>query len=322
MKPKRLFVAVPVAVVLAIVGFSVGAGPLTPSTVQIAGFMFPSDTPTATATSVPTWTPAPTDTPTPLPSPTATFVPTITPIPGPTRDVNLRSARVPILMYHYTSVPPPDADIYRLDLSVTPAALDAQMAYLAQEGYHPIRVSDLSDYLLKGKLLPTKPIVLTFDDGYSDNYDNALPILKKYKFTATFFIIAGFVDDKRPGYMNWDQIEDLAINGMEIGSHSLNHIDLHGKPRSVQTTEVAGSKALIEARIGTPVTSFCYPSGEYDALTISVLRSSGYLAATTEIQGTYQATNDMYQLRRIRVRGSYSVSDFAYWIKYFLASGK
>ena len=230
--------------------------------------------------------------------------------------------RVPILMYHYLSVPPPDADIYRLDLSVTPAAFDAQMEYLATAGYHPIRVSDLSDYLLDGRPLPPKPIVLTFDDGYADNYENALPVLKKYKFVATFFIIAQFVDDQKPGYMTWDQIEDLAINGMEIGSHSLDHIDLYGKPRSVQTTEIVGSKAMIEARIGTPVESFCYPSGRYDAQTISVLRSSGYRAATTEIQGVLQSASYMYQLRRIRVRGSYSVSDFAYWIKYFSASGK
>jgi peptidoglycan/xylan/chitin deacetylase (PgdA/CDA1 family) len=225
-------------------------------------------------------------------------------------------------MYHYLSVPPPDADIYRLDLSVTPAAFDAQMAYLAQEGYHPIRLSDLSDYLLNGKPLPTKPIVLTFDDGYADNYENALPILKKYKFPATFFIIAQFADDKRPGYMNWDQIEDLAINGMEVGSHSLDHIDLYRKPRATQVTEIDGSKAMIEARIGTPVTSFCYPAGHYDLQTINVLRSGGYFAATTEIQGVVQSTSDLYELRRIRVRGSYSVSDFGYWIKYFMASGK
>ncbi len=322
MNSKRLFVAVPVAVVLVIVGFSFGVGPLTPSTVQIAGFMLPSATPTATKTLAPTLTPIPTDTPTPRPSPTPTAVPTLTPIPSPTRNPNLRAARVPILMYHYLSVPPPDADIYRLDLSVTPAAFDAQMNYLSQQGYHPIRLSDLSDYLLNGTPLPTKPIVLTFDDGYSDNYDNALPILKKYKFTATFFVIAQFVDDKRPGYMTWDQIEDLAINGMEIGSHSLDHIDLYRKPRSVQTTEIMGSEAMIEARIGTPVTSFCYPSGHYDAQTISILRSSGYFAATTEIQGVYQSTTDIYELRRIRVRGSYAISDFAYWINFFMTSGK
>ncbi len=322
MKPKRFAVAVPTAIALVVAGFAMGPGAQSPVVVQIAGVIAPSATATSTNTATPTWTPTATDTPLPTLTPTAIPAPVSLPSPVPTRNPNLRTARVPILMYHYVSVPPPDADIYRLDLSVTPAALDAQMAYLAAEGYHPIRLADLADHLLNGTPLPTKPIVLTFDDGYADNYENAVPILRKYKFTATFFIITQFVDDKKPGYMSWDQVEEIAIEGMEIGSHTLDHIDLRGKPRSVQATEIAGSKAMIEARIGTPVESFCYPSGSYDAQTIGVLRSTGYLAATTEIQGVLQSTSAIYELRRIRVRGSYSVADFAYWIKYFVASGK
>lgn len=322
MNPKRLIVAVPTAIVLAVAGFAIGPGGQTPVVVQIAGIIIPSATPTATDTPTPTWTPTVTNTPTPSSTPTVSPTPTNLPTLAPTRNPNLRTARVPILMYHYISVPPPDADIYRLDLSVTPTAFEAQMAYLAAEGYHPIRLADLTDYLLNGTPLPPKPIVLTFDDGYADNYDNALPVLRKYKFTGTFFIITQFVDDKKPGYMNWDQVEEMAIEGMEIGSHTLDHIDLRGKSRAIQSTEIAGSKAMIEARIGTPVKSFCYPASRYDALTISILRSTDYLGATTEIQGTLQSTADIYQLQRIRVRGSYSVSDFAYWIKYFLVNGK
>jgi peptidoglycan/xylan/chitin deacetylase (PgdA/CDA1 family) len=293
-----------------------GPGSQSPIVVQIAGVIDPSATPTATSTPTPTATSTPTSTPTFTPTPTPTF----TPSPTPTRVP--RAARVPILMYHYISVPPPDADKYRLDLSVTPAAFEAQMAYLAAEGYHPIRVSDLSDYLREGKPLPPKPIVLTFDDGYIDNYENALPILEKYKFTATFFIITQFIDDHKPGYMDWNQVEELAIDGMEVGSHTLDHIDLRGKSRAVQTTQIVGSKAMIEARIGTPVKSFCYPAGRYDAQTISILRSAGYLAATTEIQGTYQSEKSIFELRRIRIRGSYSVTDFAYWLKYFLSNSE
>lgn len=226
-------------------------------------------------------------------------------------------------MYHYVSVPPPDADKYRLDLSVTPANFEAQMEYLAVEGYTPIRVSDLSEYLLYGEpALPAKPIVLTFDDGYLDNYQNAFPVLKKYKFVATFNVITDFADGKKTGYMNWDQLEDMAINGMEIGSHTLDHPDLSRKPRVYQLNEILGSKSVIEARIGTPVKTFCYPAGSYDATTLDVLRSAGYVAALTEINGTRQMTENLFELRRIRVRGSYSVADFGYWIKYFIASGK
>ncbi len=322
MNSKRLFIAAPAAIVLIAAGFAIGPGAESPIVVQIAGVIAPSVTPAPTETATVTATPPATSTPTATLTPTITPTPTRTAAPVPTRDANLRSVHVPILMYHYISVPPPDADIYRLDLSVTPDNFAAQMAYLADQGYHPIRVQDLTDYLLNGTPLPPKPIVLTFDDGYADNYANAFPVLKKFKFPATFFVITQFVDDKKPGYMTWDQLEELAIEGMEIGSHTLDHPDLYGKPRTFQVTEIAGSKLMIEARIGTPVKSFCYPAGHYDLRTIDVLRSTGYLAATTEIQGTLQSTDSLYLLRRIRVRGSYAVSDFAYWIKYFSSNGK
>jgi peptidoglycan/xylan/chitin deacetylase (PgdA/CDA1 family) len=226
-------------------------------------------------------------------------------------------------MYHYVSVPPPDADKYRLDLSVTPANFEAQMEYLAVEGYHPVRLAVLADHLLGGPPLPSKPIVITFDDGYADNYENAFPILRSYKFPATFFVITQFIEERRPGYMTWDQLEDMAIEGMDIGSHSINHPDLRGKSRAVQVSEIAGSKVMIESRIGTPVESFSYPAGKFDARTIEVLRDSGYLTAVTaDAQGTRHTTEGIYELRRIRVRGSYSLNEFAYWLKYFMANGR
>jgi len=327
MNSKHWQVLLPLTAVLAFMGLGVAAIPLTQPTivVNIAGAFLPSPTPTATQTATPTFTPTPTDTPTPTPtlSPTSTPTPTRPLTPMLTRDPAQRVYRIPILMYHYISVPPPDADKYRLDLSVTPANFDAQMQYLASEGYQPVRLSDVAEFLRNGKPLPINPIVITFDDGYVDNHQYALPILKKYKFTATFFIITQIVDDKKPGYMNWNQIEDLAIEGMEIGSHSMTHPDLKDKPRAFQSGEIVGSKLVIESRIGTPVKSFSFPAGKYDAQTLQVLRSAGYLAAvTTEPQGAKQSTDQIFELQRIRVRGSFSIDDFAYWLKYFTTNGK
>lgn len=143
------------------------------------------------------------------------------------------------------------------------------------------------------------------------------------KFPATFFVITQYMDTKREGYMTWDQLEEMAIEGMEIGSHSLTHPDLQGKSRAIQTTEIAGSKAMIEARIGTPDKSFSYPASKYDTRAIDITRAAGYLAAVTaDAQGALQTTDAIYELKRIRVRGSYSASDLAYWIKYFMANGK
>jgi peptidoglycan/xylan/chitin deacetylase (PgdA/CDA1 family) len=317
---KRSLVVVPAVLVLALLGFAIIPGSRGTAVVaSIAGAIMPSATPTTTQTPTPTLTP----TNTPTSTPTPTFTPSPTPLPTAT-PVRVRTVRVPILMYHYISVPPSDADKYRIDLSVTPASLDAQFDWLSNEGYHAILFSDLAEYLRTGvPALPPKPIVITFDDGYEDNYHNALPILKKYKFPATFFIITGFVDENRTGYMNWNQVEDLAIEGMEIGSHSMDHPDLRERTRAFLNTEIAGSKALIESRIGSPVKSFCYPSGKYDARVLDVLRTSGYLAAAaTDPQGMRQSTDDIYEMQRIRIRGSYTVNELAYWIKYYSAPGK
>lgn len=317
MKPNRTLVLAPVAIVLVILGLSFA--PTSPSTpVSIAEVVGPPAIATVLVVVTPDYTP----TPTALPTATSTPVPTRTPVPTATRDPNLRTIQVPILMYHYLSVPPPDADKYRLDLSVTPANFELQMEYLAIEGYHPIRLSDLAEYLQTGKPLPPKPIVLTFDDGYADNYTNAFPILQNYKFPATFFVITQFIEENRPGYMTWKQLGEMASAGMEIGSHSMNHLDLYNKLRTVLTTQIAGSKVQIESRLNVPVKSFSYPAGRYNSRTIDVVRSSGYLAAVTELTGSQQSSKTPYELRRIRVRGSYSTNDFAYWLKYYLSNGR
>lgn len=317
---KRFLVTTPVAFFLTFAGLAIGPGPqsglslagVTDSTLRFASIDDSSVEIGALASEE-----------TPTPSPAPTLAPTLTRVltPTPTRETR-RTIRVPILMYHYISVPPPDADKYRLDLSVTPANFRAQVEYLLAEGYRPITVADLADYLRRGTPLPPNPIILTFDDGYLDNYENAFPTLKEYQVPATFFVITDFVDQKKPGYMTWDQLEELAIEGMEIGAHTMTHADLQGKSRAFQASEIAGSKATIEARIGTPVKSFCYPAGKYDARTLDIVRSVGYQAAVTTDQGTRHSSDTIFELRRIRVRGAYSANDLAYWIKYFMVNGK
>ena len=245
------------------------------------------------------------------------------PTQKPTVNPGLRVARVPIMMYHYVSIPPPDADVYRLDLSVSPQAFDEQLAFLAYNGYRTIRASDLVEHLLYGAPLPEKPIVLTFDDGYADAYDAAFPLLKKYGMVATFFVVTQYLESKKPGYATWAQLQEMANAGMEIGSHTADHPDLRGKSIVFQNGQIAGSKQLIEMRLpGVTVKTFCYPSGKYDATTLAVLRMSGYLGAVTEIQGVRQTSDDVYEMRRIRVRGSYSLNDYAYWLNWFINSGR
>lgn len=274
--------------------------------------------PTSTPTPLPpTATPTPTPSPTPSPTPTATATPTVTPTatatPGPTPDGVLRTARVPILMYHYISTPPPDADIYRTDLSVAPETFAAHLDYLQAEGYTTIPLKDLLSYLATGRPeLPPKPIVLTFDDGYEDNYLNAFPALKARGMIGTFFVITDFASQDRPGYADWTQLAEMAAAGMEIGSHSRDHPNLAGKDLDYLVWQALGSKETIEAHIGSHPHILSYPAGSYDQLVIDVFRSAHYWGAVTTRQGIIQRSDRAFELKRIRIRNTTDVAQLAH----------
>jgi len=233
-----------------------------------------------------------------------------------------REATVPILMYHHVGEPPPGADAIRGDLTVLPSQFEAQLAYLSEEGYQTIHLSDLIMYLQMGRRLPPKPIVITFDDGYRDVFTNAYPLLEEYGFVATFFIITQLADEGREGYLSWAGIKALHAAGMEIGSHTYTHPDLRGQPYDYVVWQVLGSKEAIEARIKEPVRLFAHPSGGYDQQVVEVLKSTGYWGAVAISQGAHQSSDRTFELQRIRVRGSYSLRDFVYWLNYWLENSE
>ena len=233
----------------------------------------------------------------------------------PTPDGVQREVRVPILMYHHIADSPPGADPIRRDLSVSPQAFEAQLRYLVEAGYRPITLRDLIYHLTLGASLPEKPVILTFDDGYENNYTNAYPLLKKYGFVGTFFIVTEPVDRGRAGYMSWAQIEIMSTGGMEIGAHSSTHPDLRGKSVDYIIWQAVGSKEAIEARIQQPVRFFSYPSGRYDEQVVNVLHSANFWGAVTIETGTDQSSRWPFELRRIRVQGSDNLKTFALKLK-------
>ncbi len=222
-------------------------------------------------------------------------------------------------MYHYLSTPPPGANIYRRDLSVSPEQFDAQLRYLKEQGYHTVSLRDLLYALNRGWDLPDKPIILTFDDGYADNYTNAFPLLRKYGFTATFFVLTSLVDEEHPGYLTWLQIREMSRAGMEFGSHSKDHPDLRRRNRDFLIWQILGSKQSIESYTRKPVFAFSYPSGHYDVRVEKVLAEAGYLASVTTEQGTEHTSDRLLRLERIRVRGEYNVDRFAEMLDYWMA---
>ena len=271
----------------------------------------PTDTPTATPTSTQTPTPTPTATATHTPTPTPTFTHTPTPTPLlPTPDGVERQVRVPILMYHHIEEPPPSADAIRRDLSVSPEDFNEQLAYLRQEGYEGITLNDLTLHLTVGEPLPAKPILLTFDDGYANAYTHAFPLLRRYGFVGTFFVISEPMDAGDPNFLSWAQVEEMHAAGMRFEPHSYNHPDMRNRGFDFVVFQILAPKEAIEARTGEPCRFFAYPAGRYDQFVIDVLRSANFWGAVLTEQGATHTADDLFTLRRVRVHGGDDLSAF------------
>ena len=214
-------------------------------------------------------------------------------------------------MYHYISEPPPDADAYRRDLSVSPANFEAQLAWLRSQGYQSISLSDLAYHLALGWPLPDKPVIITFDDGYQDTYTNAFPLLKKYGYAGTFFLVTYPIDFDDPAYLTWDMVKEMQRAGMDFQPHGYRHYDLSGQDVDFLVFEIVAAKEAIEARTGTTTRFFSYPSGSYDELTVAVLKSAYFWGAVGTAQGATHDSDNLFELSRIRIRGRYTLGDLA-----------
>jgi len=219
--------------------------------------------------------------------------------------------KVPILMYHYVSEPPAGSDVYRVDLSVTPDQFRQQMTYLRDNGYTAIDLYELSTAIVSQTELPEKPVLLTFDDGYLDNYENAYPILEEFGFKGTFFVVSEFIDKEREGYMTWPMIREMAQAGHRVESHSRTHPDLTEKDRDGLIWEILGSQETIAAHVGYRPRYFCYPGGDYNEATIQMLAELDYWGAVTTENGSWHGFNDRFEWRRIRIRNTTTLDEFA-----------
>ena len=221
------------------------------------------------------------------------------------------TVQVPILMYHYIRVPPdPASDRLGWGLSTSPEDFGRQMNYLDDNGYHPVTLTDLRGYLAGTQSLPDRPVVLTFDDGYSDVYTQAYPVLQRHHFRAVAYIVSGFVGRAGQNVMP-DEVREMDANGIEIAAHTVNHLDLTKLHGPDLWNEVKGSKDALEALVGHPVLDFCYPSGRYDPEVVQAVEAAGYQSATTTESGAIHSLGDRFTWSRVRVSGSESMGDFA-----------
>jgi peptidoglycan/xylan/chitin deacetylase (PgdA/CDA1 family) len=233
-----------------------------------------------------------------------------------------RVLNVPILMYHHVSSLPPATEL-NYGLTVTDANFSAQLEYLQVHGFHTIALTQLFAALYHRAKLPSKPIVLTFDDGYLDNYTDALPLLREYHAHAEFNIISSYVGITLGvnSYMNWTQIKALVAAKMEIGSHTVDHQDLGLQSEVKVRFELRDSRNILQQMLSVPVQFLAYPSGQpfargdaaEEQLVLSLMPQYGYVGGLLDepLPSSRQNAQQPFQLPRIRVAGGEDLAAFA-----------
>jgi peptidoglycan/xylan/chitin deacetylase (PgdA/CDA1 family) len=220
-----------------------------------------------------------------------------------------------ILMYHMISEPRPGARFK--GLRVAPHMFEKQLRWLSQQGWHSFTVSELLD---AGRELPDKSFAITFDDGYADNLQQALPLLRKYHCKATLYLVVDRFDRdwsvqrkahhdegelRREAKLSDAQVHELLDSGcIELGSHSMTHADFTQLGPEAVSSELAESKAALETCFGVAVSSFAYPFGRYRAEQVELVRRAGYTNAVTVREGIDSAGAwQPLELRRIKISG-------------------
>jgi peptidoglycan/xylan/chitin deacetylase (PgdA/CDA1 family) len=211
---------------------------------------------------------------------------------------------IPVLNYHSVAIDPGNIVV------ITPEKLAEQMAYLHDHGYTPLSLEAFIR-LMEGDIsekAPEKPVLLTFDDGYLDNYEQAMPILAKYGFPATLFVSPGMTE--QDGYLNWEQIKKMQAGGWAIQPHGMSHPHLPKLTAEEQAYEIVEARKLIEEHLGTKADVFCYPYGERNKTTLKLLKQHGFRYAFTIDQGLATNEQSPFLLKRLFVNGEEDLQAF------------
>lgn len=203
---------------------------------------------------------------------------------------------IPVLEYHMvTAQDPPDAREY----NVPPADFSAQLDELQRQGYTTISLRDFLRAKKGLQELPEKPVVLTFDDGYENNYTTLLPLLEERGMKATVFMVTN--DIGQPGYLTWDELRDMQQRGIEIGSHTANHLPLTDMSLAEADDELRLSKLIMEWNRLSTIYVFSYPNGKYNSSLLDLLQKNDYLAAVTGDAGLNTFGTHPYLLQRTNI---------------------
>jgi peptidoglycan/xylan/chitin deacetylase (PgdA/CDA1 family) len=221
----------------------------------------------------------------------------------------LPKGSIPVLMYHYIGDLPANADATRKGLTVSTQNFEDQVNFLATQGYSSITLDQLYAYLTKGQPIPDKSVVFSFDDGYADTFENAVPILEAHHMTGVFGIITGFAGTNS-NYATWQQIITAQKQDMVIVSHSYSHPDFASKDQVYQDYNIAKSTVDLTQELGSPPSYFIYPYGKYNSTTEQVLKDHGYVMSFTTSYGFVRRGQNLLELPRVRVHGAETLSTF------------
>lgn len=222
-------------------------------------------------------------------------------------------SHIPILMYHRIADIPGDRN------ALPPEKFREQMEYLAANGFTTVTMQMVYEFYAHGKKLPPKSILLTFDDGYADNFTEALPVLKEKNMTAAVFPIANWIgkENKWENFnkeltttMDWEQLKKWQVSGMEIGSHTMDHPFLAQCNIEQSTIELKQSKAILENSLSTSIDFACYPYGSFNAQTKDVVRIAGYKMAFAIFEDVPLWKIDLFALPRIPIPARQSLGEF------------
>ena len=221
---------------------------------------------------------------------------------------------VPVIMYH--SIDIAETERARAN-SVSPRSFELQMKFLSDHHYRVLSVDEYVDLRRSGRKFPAKSVVITFDDGLGDNYDQAYPILKKYGMPATMFVPVAEVGRVHGRWdvpqMTWDQLREMAAHGITIGSHTMTHAYLPDMGLDAARREIVDSKAMLEKELGRRVDYLAYPTGGFSKEIMSLVVEAGYKAAFSTNRGCDRRTRDLFELKRIRFQDTDGAVEM--WVK-------
>lgn len=210
-------------------------------------------------------------------------------------------AAVPILLYHHVN---DDPQISRYAVKIE--AFKQQMELLKSEGFTAITTAELASVLRDGGSLPVHPVVITFDDGNADIYQNAFPIMQALGFRAVIYVVNNRIDSQ--GFLSANQLKELSAAGWEIGSHSMSHPDL--SKCDDLNFEIYQSRIHLQEIIGVPVLSFAYPYAKTDTRVFAKMGRYGYLAAVCVSPSNQHMVQNIYCLPRREVKQTFSIDQF------------